>query len=291
MSDYEGRDTKTWKDERLILTALAQQDFEEPFEIFLIQNNEFREASPDFLFEIIPDLKIVFSDESQSAKLKDHGVQQTTTEYVAVLEADCVPCREWLRLLVGVLRAGKEISVVSGRTIYGQDTMFKRCLSLTDRAFDDLGESGLTIHVSNNGALYRRSVLDEFPYPDAVTPFLSAKPRNQLMHEAGHQFYFERRAVMEHAIGGWDFVRDFRRNAGYADLMHYGEGQFSDIPRILYRNLKNEVSDCRRLGAQYLHWYDWPLTIFLLFFARILELPGMFDAVRRTNRIPRSSYR
>ena len=291
VSDYEECDKKTWKEERLILAALAQQDFEELLEIFLIQNNEFGEIVPDFLFEIIPGLKTVYSDECQSAKLKDYGVQKTTTEYVAVVEADCVPCREWVRVLVSVLRSKKNISVVSGRTTYGQDTMFKRSLSLTDRGFDDLGESGLTHVVSNNGALYRRSVLEQFAYPDAITPFLSARLRNQLMREAGHQFYFERRAVMEHAIGGWDFVRDFRRNSGYADLMGHGKIQYSAIPKLLCVRLVNEVRDFRRLGSQYLRWYDWPLAIFLLILARFLEVPGMFDAIYRRNNIPRSSYR
>ena len=291
VSDYEGHDNKTWKDEHLILAALAEQDIDEPFEVFLIQNNEFRETFPDFLFEIVPDLKVVFSDECQSAKLKDYGVQKTTTEYVAVVEADCVPCREWLRVLVSVLRSKKDISVVSGRTTYGQDTMFKRSLSLSDRGFDDLGESGLTVHVSNNGALYRRSVLEQFPYPDAITPFLSARSRTQLMREAGHQFYFERGAVMVHAIGGWDFIRDFRRNTGYAALMSHEKIKYSTIPILLYKRFLNETSSCRRLGVQYLHWYDWPLTVFLLLFSRFLEVPGMFDAINKRNRIKSSSYR
>jgi len=66
--------------------------------------------------------------------------------------------------------------------------MWRRCLSLVDRAFDDFRRARLTPHVSNNGALYRRHVLERFPYPEAATPFLSSRLRNRAMYEAGHHF-------------------------------------------------------------------------------------------------------
>ena len=219
VSDYERTSTRTWQDERLLLEALARQDIDEPFEVLLIMDSELRGSLPDSVLKIVPGLKTIFLNERKSSKLKDYGVKQATTEYVAVLEADCVPCLEWLRLLSHVLRTREDVSVVSGRTWYGQGTMLKRSLSLLDRGFDDLGQSGSTIHVSNNGALYRRAVLAQFPYPDAITPFYSAGLRNQSMVQAGHRFYFEREAVMRHAIGGWHFVKDFRRNSGYSAMM------------------------------------------------------------------------
>ena len=291
VSDYEAGHTKTWENERRILAALAQQDIAEHFEILLILNSEFRGAFLESGLEAIPDLQTIFVDESQSAKLKDYGVQKTASEYIAVLEADCIPCREWLRVLVDVLRSRKDISVVSGRTTYGQETMFKRSLSLTDRGFDDPGNSGLTLHVSNNGALYRRSVLKKFPFPDAITPFLSSRLRNHSMRKAGHRFYFERRAVMKHALGGWEFVRDLRRNRGYADMMYHGDTRFFAVPKLLLSRLNREVSNFKRLRARYLRLYDWPLTMLLMIFGRFLEAPGMLDAVYRRNEIRRSSYR
>ncbi len=291
MSDFEPGGRKTWEHERRILAALARQDIEEHFDVLLVLDDEYREAFSAARFEVVPDLRIIFLDERQSTKLKDHGVYQTTSKYIAVLEADCVPCREWLRLLVHVLRTSKDISVVSGRTNYGDDTTLKRSLNLIDRGFDDLGDSGLTIRVSNNGALYRRSVLEQFPYPDAITPFLSSRLRNHSMRQAGHRFHFERRAVMEHALGGWNFIRDLRRNSGYADMMGHDRIRFSAIPKLLYKRWAHDVTICRRLGSQYLRPYDWPLTIFLLFFARFLEVPGMLDAISGRDRITKSSYR
>lgn len=291
VSDYEADEEKTWKDERCILEALASQDIGAPFDVILVENNSGGDSAPQELYRIFPRLQIIFTDESQSAKMKDEGVKRVQTEYVAVLEADCLPNREWLRTLHEALLRNKDFSIVSGRTTYGDETAYKRCLSVLDRSFDNLGRTGKTRHVSNNGALYRCSVLKDFPYPEAVTPFLSSRMRIQAMRASGHKFYFEPGAVMRHAIGGLNFIRDFRRNTGYADMMEHPHKKSSRIPRLLWGRFKRELSDCLRLGPVYLKWHDWPLLMLLLVIVPFFEIPGMLDAVRGEKSIPQSAYR
>jgi hypothetical protein len=75
-------------------------------------------------------------------------------------------------------------------------------MNLLHRSWDDPGRSGATKEISNNGAIYRRTLLEKHPFPDAVTPFVSAAVRNKKIREAEHRFYFEREATMKHAIGG-----------------------------------------------------------------------------------------
>lgn len=96
---------------------------------------------------------------------------------------------------------------------------------------------------------------------------------------------------MRHAIGGLSFIQDFRRNTGYADMMEYSRRKYSTIPRILWERFKREFSDCRRLGPNYLKWYDWPLMMFLLIIVRFFEIPGMFDAIKGKKHIPNSAFR
>lgn len=291
VSDYEEDNQKFWHAERLILTALANQDFREPFEILLVENECFRDMVPPDLYEITPNLQISFSEETQSAKLKDSGVKATSSEFIAVLEADCIPSPGWLRFLVEDLRKDSSISAVSGKTFYGSSSVIERSLSLLDRGFDDLGYPGVTRYISNNGALYRRELIEQFPYPDAISPFVSARLRAESIRRAGHQFFFEPQAVMQHAIGGWEFMRDFRRNTGYADIVLSQKLQYSAISKLLLKRLRKEWSDCLRLGPKYLRWYDWPIALTLLVILRIFEIPGMLDAVRGKNHIPSTSYR
>lgn len=291
-SDYEDGEEKTWETERKILTALANQDFEEPFETILVDCESYQSGLPKDLSDILPNLKIIFSNDVESAKRKDYGVKFSTAELVAVLEADCIPSRSWLRILVEDLRNLPDMVAVSGRTTYGDDSVYKRALSLLDRTFDDLGEAGKTPVISNNGAVYRRHILEAFPYPDAITPFLSSRIRNQAIMDAGYEFYFDPRVSMQHAIGGWGFIKDVRRNTGYSDMMELAETpSLGEIPRLLMRRQKFEWSLYKRLGPIRLKWYDWPLAIALLFVARWCEIPGMMDAVKGRKMIPDTAYR
>jgi hypothetical protein len=291
VSDYEPTQQKTWQTERLSLHALAAQDIAEPFEVLLVENQEFEGSLPEDLRKICPGLKVVFTHELRSHRLKDHAVGHTAGELVAVLEADCLPVPTWLRVLTAALREHPDVSAASGPTTYGDGTAFQRVLSVLDRGFEDLGRPRLTPHVSNNAALYRRSLLEAFPYPEAVTPFATARLRVQGMRRAGHRFSFEPRAVTRHALGGWDFVKDFRRNTGHADMAMHQRMRWALIPRLLLRRLQSEWADCRRVGSRYLRWHDWPLALSLLIAVRFFEIPGMLDAIRNRSRLPYTAYR
>lgn len=290
VSDYEAGQ-KTWKDEQRILTALAQQDTTLPFEVILVESEEARHCVPPHLYQIHPRVRIVFASSSHSAALKDEGIRNAAGTYTAVLEADCLPDRQWLRTLYEALERHPEMRIASGRTTYGDETSYHRCLSLLDRSFDNPGKAGRTPHVSNNGALYHLDVLKKFPYPPAATPFLSSRLRIKEMASQGFKFYFEPAAVMRHALGGWDFIRDFRRNTGYADMIEKGGRSYWSILKLLWERRKQETADCLRMGPAYLNWYDWPLLAVLWLIVPFLEIPGMLDALRQRSSIPRSSYR
>lgn len=291
VSDYEASDEKTWEDEREALDALAAQDVAEDFRVILVENASARGSVPDDLAGRVPDLDVVFCDDERSAGMKDFGVGRASTELVAVMEADCLPDPGWLRVTAAALREHPEYAVVSGRTTYGDETSYRRCLSVLDRGFDDLGSAGETRHVSNNGALYRREVLARFPYPEAPTPFLSSRRRKEAMREAGHRFWFEPRAVTRHAIGGWGFMADFRRNTGFADAAQRGNPSLVDVPGLLWSRRVAEARHCARLAPRYLRWYDWPLLAALFLLAPALEVPGVLDAIRGRGRVPSSAYR
>lgn len=291
VSDYEGKKVKTWKDEKKILSALAEQDFNGNYPVYLVENEMAKDSVPNELYEIYPDLKIIFSPEIQSSKLKDIGVQHTTSEYVAVFEADCQPNIIWLRVLYNILNNNPNISVVSGRTGYGENTMYKRVLTVLDRSFDHLGKADVTTHISNNGALYRRNILEKYPYPDILSPFLSSRMRTHSMLQDGIQFYFDPQAFMHHAIGGISFIYDFRRNTGFADMMKQSDIRYSKIPYLLWKRSKREVHDCLRVGSKYLKWYDWPFLLFFILLAPSLQIPGMIEAVQGKKAPSNTAYR
>jgi hypothetical protein len=291
VSDFEPSDTKSWKDERLLLQSLANQDIEEPFEVVLVESEHNKSQTvPDELYHLIPDLIIGYYDSDQSATLKDFGVGLTSGEYIAVLESDCVPSKNWLRLLLEPV-VNNQCAISSGRTYYGEQTSYKRIMNLLHRSWYDHGKSCETNYISNNGAIYTREILEQFPYPHAITPFLSAQIRNEKIHQAGHKFYYERDVLMIHAIGGLPFIWDLQRNKGHQRMSSFWRITYSSIPRILISKLQENLRQCKQHGKEYLKWYDWPMLVFYMFFSMIPFTVGMVDALHEVQKIPGSAYR
>lgn len=291
VSDYGDPAERSWADERNILQALAAQDIRQPFEVLLVENESMRDKVPSDLSGIVPDLKMVFFNSDRSSALMNQAIRHTSGKLVALMEADCIPDPGWLRKLVVTLNNYPEISVVSGRTTYGNNTMIERCLSLLHRGFSDLGYSGLTKHISNNGALYRREVLERFPYPETITPFLSSWRRKNRIKKDGHLLFFERSAGMIHALEGWRFIVDLHRNRGYAAMMIDSQTAYSKIPWLLIKSLLTECSSLYRLGKKYLHYYDLLPALALMVILPFLEIPGMLDAIKGRDHIPGTVYR
>lgn len=291
VSDFEPTSIKSWKDELALLQALADQDIDEPFEVVLVESEENKNQKvPDELYQLIPNLIVGYYQSDQSATLKDFGVGLTSGEYIAVLESDCIPGKNWLRLLLApVINDGYVIS--SGRTYYGEETSYKRIMNLLHRSWYDHGKSCETEYISNNGAIYTREILESFPYPQAVTPFLSAQIRNEKIYQAGHRCYYEREVLMKHAIGGLPFIWDLQRNKGHQRMSSYSRVGLSSIPRILISKLRENIRLCALHGQQYLKWYDWPMLVFYLFFSLIPFTVGMVDAKKEVQKIPGSAYR
>ena len=292
VSDYESGEVKTWADEIAMLERLSEQDIQTPFQVIIAEDEKIADLDPPAsLTDAFPGAKIVYYASEASAALKDFAVTTVTTPWVIVVEADALPEKDWLRLLVAAATEHPEFDIFSGRTWYGGETSWQRCLNLIGRSVDDRGVSGPSEHVSNNGALYRTQTLLKFPYPDAPSPFLSARQRLAEMKQAGLKFYSCREARMRHAIGGFDFVLDVHRNAGYGDMMMALEQQAKHMPAISFQRMKSEFGAALRVGGDYLKIWDWPLWAFMYCFVRIPEWRGMAEALRAPTRLEGSAYR
>ena len=96
---------------------------------------------------------------------------------------------------------------------------------------------------------------------------------------------------MQHAIGGFEFMRDVHRNVGYSDMMGQRIRTYARIPLLIGGRLWADTANLGRLHSHYLKWYDWFLLPLLMLTGRVLEIPGMLDAIHKRKTIPNSSYR
>lgn len=291
VSDYETAGPKSWANERAALRALGQQDFPEPFEVIVAEHEAFRNSEPADLLSQCRGARIEYCAATTSAALKDEGARRARGALVAILEADCTPVREWLRHLVSALRERSEYAAVSGKTLYPGQSLFVRCLTLLDRSGLDPGGSGPVSGICNNNSMFRRTILAQYPYPPAPSPFLSAALRWRAMHADNLRCFFESRAVVYHALPSWSFVKDMRRHSGYS-LSAQVEGNLSRIVQAFARQLYYDLRRCWRLRHHYsVAAYEIPFTLALAVVARFYEFAGVRDMRRGRVGVPRTSYR
>ena len=292
VSDYAGGAEKSWNDIRVMLTALASQDFNEEAEFLLVERADLEDHIPPDLKQIISKLRIVLIAEQSADALKNAGAGVARADIVAILDADCEPDPDWLGHLVRTLREHPEVAVVSGTTRYPNRSFIERATGLIGRSYNYRNRGGMTRFLNPNNVGYRRSVLLEYPLSMPDSPFGANTLQAEALRADGHRLYCEPRMRVTHDYEGWRMERDLRRHAGYA-LVKTRQidrrvpfawtarlGYFS-VPLLFAGRtifiwwfcLKN----FRRYGVP---WYELPATIFLAPAILAMEIPGMIRALQ-----------
>lgn len=299
VSDYVTGENK-FCDEFRMMRALAVQDIAEPFEIILAESDKHEAAFPEKLLGMAPDTRVVFLPHTNSSALKDAALAFTKGTLVAVFEADAVPRKNWLRLTAGILDRHPGAGAVSGRTIYGENSALKRAAGLIDRGYLEERQAGPVLFVCNNGALYRRELLERFPYQAEQNPFVSGRLRNEAMRNAGVKFLFRPDAVSVHEFDGLSFLREARRNQGFSDArvayLARGKNLMAAGRLCLHLSLSwNRLSwdfhNCRKAAPGFIYWRDWPLVLLLILIYRWVEWPAASLALRGRENLPSTPYR
>ena len=289
--DYAAGQEGGWTDIRKSLSALAVQDLQEPAEFILCESEEFRAELPADLTGILPDLKIMFAPGRSSYELKNAAVEAASSELVAMLDADCVPRPDWLRLLLDSLRRHPKAVAVSGKTVYGGESLWVRMSAMLSRAYVDPGGDGPTTSISDNNAGYRRSVYLAHPIPTHLGGFSAHVHSHDLLRK-GYGLWFDPEVGVEHAFEGLPMERDIRRHRGhstvrtrlldrslpYAWMVRLGP---MGIAPILAGKILSSWRDCIRCGQAYgIRWYELPVVMMASVGVNFLEVPGMLAAFR-----------
>lgn len=301
VSDYASGALRSWDDERACLAALAAQDFDEPAEFILAEDERYREDVPADLTTALSGLRVLFSQATNSYSLKNAGVRGSTASIVALLDADCRPDPDWLRLLVQTLRSNPAISVVSGRTFYEGTGVWERVLCLLTRSYNDRGHAGESAFASNNAVGFRRDVYLAHPLPEKLGAF-AGRIQWESIRRSGGILWFEPRMRVVHEFEGWPMEADIRRNIGYgtvatrladermpyASLVRAGA---ATIPLISVGKLLNTWRDCVRCRHIYgVRRHELPLALAAAVAVQAMEVPGMIAAYRGRS-IGASAYR
>lgn len=301
VSDYVGTENSEWQDIKLILAALARQDFEDNVEFLLCESADRAQKIPEDLIALLPSLKIIVCRSSSSFEMKNEGVRAASADIVALIDADCIPAPDWLRAFVQVMEGDPKAVTVSGRTLYAGHTLSERVLGLLGRSYLDPGRAKETRFISNNNAGYRRAVYLSHPLPTDAGPFASRLQSESILR-AGGKLLFEPTMRVIHSFEGWEMEKDIRRNIGYgtiitrlrdrrlpyAWLTHLGT---ASIPFFYLGKTLDSWADCIR-GFRYygVRWYELPVAFLFAIAVNFLEIPGMIRALRKQNLVE-TAYR
>lgn len=290
VADTEDGD-KDWHDEIACVDALAAQDIEEPFNILIVENKRHEGAPlPERLTKALPNIDFLYADATSSGALKDAAVARCETEWVAVLDADCIAAPDWLRLLMTAVDDNPDYDVFSGRTIYGLETSMQRVLNLYDRSVGDLGRNGPARYFENNGVLYRTAVVKQFPYPPELLSFSASRARLKALLAAGHKLYHVNGAVLRHHLDDY-FVGDFRRQIGLANIRAYHTRNALTGLRAILAGFKRDIVMIAAMHRRYWKLQDWPLGLYMFFRIRPPEIAGIWRGIAGENSLDETKFR
>jgi glycosyltransferase involved in cell wall biosynthesis len=301
LSDHvtDGHDRSN--DIRRAIVSLRDQEIDEPFDILVCESEHLQHDLAPGLAGLHPRVRIALFPQDASYAIKNAGIASVQTEFVALMDADCVPQVDWLKRMLAAIRTDSKIASVSGRTVYPSDSFAIRACSLLGRAYADPGKPGPTRFIAINNAIFRRTAYLDHPLPVGIGTF-SSHIQCRMLEQDGWSLYFDPAIEVRHDFDGWSMEADFRRNCGYGTIrtrledgsLPYGWlarcGRLS-IPFILGGKLIDSWRDCFRCGDQYgVGGLELLGTMLLSIPLHLLELPGMLQAYHRVP-LKHSSFR
>jgi hypothetical protein len=291
VSDYAAGEEKSWEDLRRALRAWADQEGYPADEFILVESARFEGKIPGDVLQMVPSMKVLYCEAESSYELKNQGVESATGDWIALVDADCIPGRSWLKVLRTAIANHPDVAAISAKTLYPGRSLMERLFCLLSRSYLDPGRPGPTRSIATNAACYRREFYRRHPLPRGLGAFASRIQSEAFLRDGG-RFLFEPELVVIHDFEGWRMECDIRRNHGYgtvitrlvdARLPYAGIIRLGtiSIPLIVAGKTIDSIRDCFRCFRQYgVNTYELPLVLALALVTHLLEIPGMFAAYR-----------
>jgi glycosyl transferase family 2 len=236
----------------------------------LVESLQFKSQIRRDVSEMVPNMRTLYIDAESSCELKNRAAEAATGAWLVIVDADCIPQRQWLQVIRATIAKHPAAAAVSAKTMYPGRSRMERVLGLLSRSYLDPGRRGPTRFISGNAACARREAF----LRDYAT------------------LLFDSELVVVHDFEGWLMERDIRRNHGsrtvitrllddrlpYARLLRTGD--FA-IALIVAGKTLDSVRDCLRcVRHSTVKAYQLPLASALTVATHILEIPWLLAAYR-----------
>jgi cellulose synthase/poly-beta-1,6-N-acetylglucosamine synthase-like glycosyltransferase len=143
------------------LSSLLEQDFEEPYEIIVVDSSS--DETPRIICEEFPAVHLIHRDQqTDPGTARNLGIVQAKGEIIACIDADCIALPDWLNHMVTAQRAGHE--VVGGAIENGNPQSLIAWAGYLGefREWFPTGQARLVSHVPTCNISYQRSIFTRF---------------------------------------------------------------------------------------------------------------------------------
>lgn len=143
------------------LSSLLEQDFEEPYEIIVVDSSS--DETPRIIAKEFPVVHLIHrSQQADPGTARNLGIVQAKGEIIACIDADCIASPDWLGRMVAAQRAGHQ--VVGGTIENGNpESLIAWAGYLGEfREWLPVGQARLVEHVPTCNISYHRSIFTRF---------------------------------------------------------------------------------------------------------------------------------
>ena len=128
VSDYAAGEEKSWEGLRRALRAWLEQEGLPAEEFILVESLRFKGQIPSDVSGLVPNMTILDLDAESSYELKNRAVEAATGDWLAIVDADCIPQRSWLQVLRAAIAKYPDVAAVSTKTLYPGRSRMERIL-------------------------------------------------------------------------------------------------------------------------------------------------------------------
>ena len=143
------------------LSSLLAQDFEEPYEIIVVDSSS--DETVRIIADEFPTVRLIHLErQTDPGTARNLGIVQARGEIIACIDADCIAPPDWLRRMTTAQRAGRE--VVGGTVENGNpESLIAWAGYLGEfREWLPVGQARLVDHVPTCNISYHRSIFARF---------------------------------------------------------------------------------------------------------------------------------
>ncbi len=151
----------------MVLARLEQQTYARDRYEIVVELDPARQDWAVYLHREFPDVRVAFAPQATYFGMKNHGFENARAPFIALVDGDCIPNRDWIEKIAAALNGG--LDVIVGKTRYRPGPLLAETFSVFDFGHVHARRSGGTFSFNANNVAFRKEVVRQHQF-DSKAP-------------------------------------------------------------------------------------------------------------------------